>query len=172
MDALKSAKNSTYDGARPLFRVRFFDESDELQEQFIRSTSLTSDLTIFIARPSVSSSRNSYAPRVSLRILYNSLLFTSFRITCIIDQLSTFLRAVSTSPISPVGSTPLLTSAQRERLPNPTADLHWCDWKGAITDVFSRNAKQWPDRPCVVTVFASLGIQPDPGEADFLLWKY
>ncbi len=51
VDALKSAKNSTYDEARPLFRVRFFDESDELQEQFIRSTSLTSDLTIFIARP-------------------------------------------------------------------------------------------------------------------------
>lgn len=150
VDALKSAKNSTYDEARPLFRVRFFDESDDLHEHFIRSTSVTSDLTIFIARPSVSSSRNSYAPRVSLRILYNSLLFTSFRITCIIDQLSSFLKAVSSSPTSPVGATPLLTSAQRERLPNPTADLHWCDWKGAITDVFTRNAKQWADRPCVV----------------------
>jgi len=35
-------------------------------------------------------------------------------------------------------------------LPDPTADLHWCDWKGAITDVFSRNARQFPDRVCVV----------------------
>jgi L-aminoadipate-semialdehyde dehydrogenase len=39
---------------------------------------------------------------------------------------------------------------QNVHLPDPTADLNWCDWKGAITDVFSRNARRFPLRPCVI----------------------
>ncbi|KAH8116226.1 large subunit of L-aminoadipate-semialdehyde dehydrogenase [Phellopilus nigrolimitatus] len=145
VDALKT------DDSRPLFRVRFFDETDEPQDEFIRSTSLTSDLTIFIVRPTAAaSSRASLAPHISLRILYNSLLFTPLRITCIVDQLSALLRKLGSSPLAAIGSIPLLTPAQRARLPDPTADLHWCDFKGAITDVFSRNARQHPDRPCVI----------------------
>ncbi|KAG6916429.1 putative NRPS-like protein biosynthetic cluster [Tephrocybe rancida] len=133
----------------PIFRVRFFDETDQPQDTFIRSTSVTSDLTIFVTRPPVST-RSALAPQISLRILYNSLLFTSSRISSIIDQLSVLLRKVATIPLAPVGSVPLLTPAQRAKLPNPTKDLNWCGWKGAITDVFSRNARRWPDRPCVV----------------------
>lgn len=134
---------------RPLFRVRFFDETDEAEENLIRSTSLTSDLTVFVSRGSTSA-RASLAPRISLRILYNSLLFTEARVSGIVDQLSTFLRKVSSKPLSPVSSVPLLTPSQRENLPDPTGDLNWCDWKGAITDVFSQNARTFPDRPCVV----------------------
>ncbi|KAF5383313.1 hypothetical protein D9615_004989 [Tricholomella constricta] len=134
----------------PLFRVRFFDETDEPQDNFIRSTGLTSDLTIFVTRPPATTTRSSLAPQISLRILYNSLLFTSSRISSIIDQLSVLLRKVSSNPLAAVGAVPLLTPAQRAKLPDPTADLNWCGWKGAITDVFSRNARQWPDRPCVV----------------------
>lgn len=133
----------------PIFRVRFFDETDKPQDTFILSTSLTSDLTIFVTRPPVST-RSALAPHISLRIIYNSLLFTASRISCIIDQLSVLLRKVSAVPLSPVGAVPLLTPAQRAKLPEPTSDLDWCGWKGAITDVFSRNARQWPDRPCVV----------------------
>ncbi|RDB30310.1 L-2-aminoadipate reductase [Hypsizygus marmoreus] len=145
--ALNKGKDESHEA--PLFRVRFFDETDEPHDNFIRSTSLTSDLTIFVTRPPVST-RSSLAPRISLRILYNSLLFTSTRISSIIDQLSVLLRKVSSNPLAPVGSVPLLTPAQRAKLPDPTGDLNWCDWKGAITDVFSRNAREWPDRPCVV----------------------
>ncbi|KAF7289871.1 Alpha-aminoadipate reductase Lys1p [Mycena indigotica] len=133
----------------PLFRVRFFDETDQPTENFIRTTSLTSDLTVFVTRPAASS-RASLVPRISLRIIYNSLLFAPTRIVSIVDQLSALLRKVATSPLSPVGSIPLLTPSQREALPDPVADLDWCGWKGAITDVFSRNAIQWPERPCVV----------------------
>ena len=133
----------------PLFRVRFFDETDEPHDNFIRSTSLTTDLTIFVTRTPVTS-RSSLAPRISLRILYNSLLFTSARISNIIDQLSSLLRKVSSDPIAQIGSVPLLTPVQRSKLPDPTADLDWCGWKGAIIDVFSRNARQWPDRPCII----------------------
>ncbi|KAF8180379.1 alpha-aminoadipate reductase Lys1p [Pholiota molesta] len=131
----------------PLFRVRFFDETDELTDSFIGSTNVTSDLTVFIRQPTTT--RASLAP-ISLRILYNSLLFTSTRISTFIDQLSVFLRKVAANPLAPVGAVPLLTPSQKAKLPDPTADLDWCGWKGAITDVFSRNARQHPDRPCVV----------------------
>ncbi|TFK49407.1 alpha-aminoadipate reductase Lys1p [Heliocybe sulcata] len=154
LQALGRDKEDHVEGSRPLFRVRFFDETDEPKENFIRSTSLTSDLTVFVTRPPTSS-HASIAPRISLRILYNSLLFTSSRISFIVDQLSTLLRKVASNPLSPVGCVSLLTSAQREKLPDPTADLHWCDFKGAITDVFSRNAVQWPDRACVIQSYPS-----------------
>ena len=133
----------------PLFRVRFFDETDEHKDILIRSTNLTTDLTIFVTRPPASS-RASLAPHISLRILYNSLLFTTSRISSIVAQLSALLLKVSSNPLYPVGSVPLLTPDQREILPNPTANLNWCDWKGAITDVFSSNARQFPDKPCVI----------------------
>ncbi|KIJ63167.1 putative alpha-aminoadipate reductase [Hydnomerulius pinastri MD-312] len=149
VQALRKDKEDTVENTRPIFRVRFFDETDQPRENFIRSTSLTSDLTIFVTRPPATT-RSSLAPRISLRILYNSLLFTNSRISFIVDQLSVLLRKVSANPAALVGSVPLLTPNQKERLPSPTADLHWCDWKGAITDVFSRNAVRWPDRPCVI----------------------
>jgi len=147
--ALNKNKDDITEGSRPLFRVRFFDETDEPKDNFIRSTSLTSDLTIFITRPPIST-RATLAARISLRILYNSLLFTRARISAIVDQLSVFLRKVASNPLAPVGSVPLLTPEQRNKLPDPTGDLDWCGWKGAITDIFSRNARQWPDRPCVL----------------------
>jgi len=134
---------------QPIFRVRFFDETDSAGDSFIRSTSLTSDLTVFVSREATTS-RTSLTPRITLKILYNSLLFTQTRISGIVDQLSTFLRRVGSKPLSPIGSVPLLTDSQKEWLPDPTADLNWCDWKGAITDVFSQNALTFPDRPCVV----------------------
>ncbi|KAI0521697.1 hypothetical protein F5B22DRAFT_595900 [Xylaria bambusicola] len=35
-------------------------------------------------------------------------------------------------------------------LPDPTIDLHWANFRGAIHDRFAKNAKQFPDRPCVI----------------------
>lgn len=137
------------DQVHPIFRVRFFDETDRPHGNFIRSTSLTSDLTVFVTRPPATT-RSSLVPQISLRILYNSLLFSPIRISFVVDQLSILLRRVSAHPDAPIGSVPLLTPSQRERLPNPIADLHWCDWKGAITDIFSRNAQRWPERRCVI----------------------
>ncbi|KAJ1305861.1 hypothetical protein OPQ81_010584 [Rhizoctonia solani] len=133
----------------PLFRVRFFDETDAPQGTFLRSTDLTSDLTVFVTRPPISS-RAPLVPQLGLRISYNSLLFASARINYLFDQLSALLRAVSADPLRPIGSVPLITPSQRLSLPNPTADLNWCGWKGAITDVFSANARKHPDRTCVV----------------------
>lgn len=158
----KDKEPDTAEGARPLFRVRFFDETDAPQEHFVRSTSLTSDLTILVTRPPAST-RSSLAAQISLRIIYNSLLFTSLRIQFIVEQLSALLRKVAANPLAPVGSVPLLSPAQRARLPDPTGDLNWCDWKGAIPDVFSANARSWPDRPCVVQSYPA-GSLSEPQE--------
>ena len=35
-------------------------------------------------------------------------------------------------------------------LPNPQADLDWSGYKGSIQDIFEKNAKQHPKRPCVI----------------------
>jgi L-aminoadipate-semialdehyde dehydrogenase len=151
-DKIVHALGADQEGSAPLFRVRFFDETDELpKSSFIRSTSLTSDLTVFVTRPQSSTSAHAtLVPRLSLRISYNSLLFKSTRISLIVDQLSNFFQAISANPQNAIGTVPLLTPSQRLVLPNPTSNLNWCDWKGAITDIFSRNALAHPDKPCVV----------------------
>ncbi|KAI9511271.1 alpha-aminoadipate reductase Lys1p [Russula earlei] len=147
--ALGKDREDVPETSKSIFRVRFFDETDAQKENFVQSTDLASDITFFVTRPP-SSIHESIAPRISLRIAFNSLLFTRTRISCIVDQLSALLRRAASSPLSPIGSISLLTSSQRTNLPDPTADLNWCDWKGAITDVFSKNARQFPQRPCVV----------------------
>ena len=149
VQALGKDKDDLPETSRSIFRVRFFDETDSEKENFVQSTSLTSDITFFVTRPPASI-HESIAPRISLRIVYNSLLFTGSRISYIVDQLSTLLRRAAPDPLLPVGSISLLTPAQRANLPDPTADLNWCDWKGAITDVFSKNARRYPQRPCVI----------------------
>ncbi len=35
-------------------------------------------------------------------------------------------------------------------IPDPTADLHWSAFRGAIHDIFAKNAEAHPDRLCVV----------------------
>jgi L-aminoadipate-semialdehyde dehydrogenase len=149
VQALGRDKDDIPETSRSIFRVRFFDETDSKKENFVQSTSLTSDITFFVTRPPASI-YESIAPRISLRIVYNSLLFTRSRISYIVDQLSALLRRAAPDPFLPLGSISLLTSAQRANLPDPTSDLNWCDWKGAITDVFSENARRYPQRPCVV----------------------
>jgi L-2-aminoadipate reductase len=137
---------------RPLFRVRFFDETDDESSRitpFIRSTSPTTDLTIFVSRLN-ESTRKSLAPSISLRVSYNALLFTAARISFMLEQINQLLAIVSKNPLKHVGLIPLLTGSQKERLPDSTANLNWCDWKGAIPDIFTANARRWPDRTCVV----------------------
>lgn len=43
-----------------------------------------------------------------------------------------------------------MTEAQRALLPDPTANLNWSKFRGAIHDIFAENAEKHPDRPCVV----------------------
>lgn len=40
--------------------------------------------------------------------------------------------------------------SSRPVLPDPTQDLHWSAFRGAIQDIFAANAEVHPDRLCVV----------------------
>ena len=40
--------------------------------------------------------------------------------------------------------------ASKSSLPDPTADLHWSDFRGPIQDIFANNAVEHPDRLCVI----------------------
>ncbi|KAM0794352.1 hypothetical protein BDR22DRAFT_876217 [Usnea florida] len=55
---------------------------------------------------------------------------------------------------------PTETMDTRERLenalPDPTSDLHLSDFVGAIQDIFSDNARKYPDRLCVVETASSM----------------
>jgi L-aminoadipate-semialdehyde dehydrogenase len=40
--------------------------------------------------------------------------------------------------------------------PDPTSDLHWSDYRGAIHEIFAANAAKHPDRSCVVETASSI----------------
>ena len=44
----------------------------------------------------------------------------------------------------------------RDLRPDPTADLHFPNFKGAIHDIFARNAEKHPDRPFVIETKSQL----------------
>ena len=46
-------------------------------------------------------------------------------------------------------------------LPDPTSDLDWSGFVGAIHDIFSANAKKFPDRPCVVETVSETSPRRD-----------
>ncbi|WVR09299.1 L-aminoadipate-semialdehyde dehydrogenase [Kwoniella sp. DSM 27419] len=133
----------------PLFRVRFFDST---QVESDPSASLTTDLTLFLlASPTDTPATRASIPPLQLRLAYNSLLFAQGRITAMLESLLQLLSsAAARDPSHPLGSLPLRTSTQTGSLPDPTADLDWCGFVGAIPDIFSANAKANPDRVCVV----------------------
>ncbi|WRT68740.1 L-aminoadipate-semialdehyde dehydrogenase [Kwoniella shivajii] len=133
----------------PLFRVRFFDST---QVQSDPSTSLTTDLTLFLlTAPSDIPATRTSIPPLYLRLAYNSLLFNQSRITALLESLLQLLSsAASRDPSHPIGSLPIRTATQTSALPDPTADLDWCGFVGAIPDIFSANAKAHPERICVV----------------------
>jgi L-2-aminoadipate reductase len=81
---------------------------------------------------------------------YNPALFSKARIAMILTQLFQVIEGASTDPSQPVGAIELLTPTQRKLLADPTRDLSWSDFRGAIHDVFSGNAEAHPERLCMV----------------------
>ena len=67
-----------------------------------------------------------------------------------LDQLVHLVHHAASHPLDPIGSISLLTVRQRKLLPDPRKDLEWTGFRGAITDIFSANAKSFPDRVCIV----------------------
>jgi L-2-aminoadipate reductase len=85
-----------------------------------------------------------------LQARYNQRSFSSARISFILSQLFHLLQNVSGNVEEAVGKIDLISSAQRALLPDPTRDLGWSSFRGAIQDIFSANAEAHPDRLCVI----------------------
>ncbi|KAJ3025118.1 UNVERIFIED_CONTAM: large subunit of alpha-aminoadipate reductase [Siphonaria sp. JEL0065] len=104
------------------------------------------DLTVLISQ---SPTLRQILP-IDIKILYNSILFSSARIADLLEQLEVLLISAANDPDLPIGKLSLLTQSSKERLPDPTKDLSWDGFEGAITDIFGRNSEAFPDRVCVV----------------------
>ncbi|KAK5944156.1 large subunit of alpha-aminoadipate reductase [Knufia obscura] len=87
---------------------------------------------------------------IQLVARYNQRLFSSKRISGVLAQIVQFLENAAQALTAPVGGIEFITPKQREILPNPTTDLEWSSFRGAIHDIFSDNAERHPDRLCVV----------------------
>ncbi|KAL5033556.1 hypothetical protein BDV3_000527 [Batrachochytrium dendrobatidis] len=135
-----------------LFKVRFFNQTDTTADTLASSTTFSNcDLTVFISqKPTL----RRLLP-IQIKIVYNSVLFSLSRIQDIVDQLQTFLVSAASNPLVAINQISLVTLASKAVLPDPCADLDWGGFKGAITDIFSSNAKLHPDRPCVVESMSS-----------------
>ncbi|CAO3595035.1 unnamed protein product [Absidia cylindrospora] len=141
------------DSRRPLFRVCFYNETDTPSQTQLAFTSSTADLTIFITSESSSSLRTSFLRPITIRIVYNQILFSPRRIEYLLSQINTILleaAAGGSDSTKAVGKIPLTDTRADSPLPDPTTDLHWSLWRGAITDIFAANAASHPDRPCVI----------------------
>ncbi|KAF8925423.1 L-aminoadipate-semialdehyde dehydrogenase [Dissophora ornata] len=130
-----------------LFRVRFFNELDTPADHVLNST--TTDLTITLISHASSSLRFGLLPDIELKVSYNQVLFSMKRIQHILDQLVQVINIAGPKPDTLVSDIQIVTGTCREVLPDPSANLHWSTWPGAIHDIFSRNAKAFPDKECV-----------------------
>ncbi|CUM66147.1 uncharacterized protein PRCAT00003804001 [Priceomyces carsonii] len=83
-------------------------------------------------------------------IYYNSLLYKSSRITVFGEQYTKFLQEVTKNPSLQITKVNLITESQKGELPDPTLDLDWAGYRGAIQDIFMQNAEAHPERVCVV----------------------
>lgn len=81
---------------------------------------------------------------------YNSLLYKRDRMVVLAEQFTQFLKAATANPETPITHINLVTESQRAQLPDPTRDLDWKGYRGAIQDIFMANAEAHPDRTCVV----------------------
>lgn len=145
--------DSTDEHKRPLFRVRFYNETDTPSDAHLVATSASSDLTIFITSPESSTSlRTPFLRPISIRVVYNQILFSPRRIQYLLSQISMVLEAAAAESGSAiVGKIPLSDYKNPDSpLPDPTKPLHWSLWRGAIPDIFAANAEKHPDRTCIV----------------------
>ncbi|KAK2731951.1 large subunit of alpha-aminoadipate reductase [Myotisia sp. PD_48] len=121
-----------------LFRFAAYD-APAASKEYPANTFETTDIVI------------NFATRdFELGAFYNQRLFSSARISTILSQVARLVLNASRNENIAVGSIEFLTEAQTDILPNPRKDLYWSNFRGAIHDIFSRNAETHPEKLCVV----------------------
>jgi formyltetrahydrofolate-dependent phosphoribosylglycinamide formyltransferase len=83
---------------------------------------------------------------------YNSLLFSSVRINMLLNQVKLL---ASTTSSEQIGQLSIIDQEQSAILPFPSRDLHWNQFRGPISTIFSENAAKHPERACVIVSQAS-----------------
>ena len=147
LNSLRSYIQEKSRSERPpiLFRFAAYDAPAASQD-YPANTFETTDLVV-----NVSTDR----PSTELGAYYNQRLFSSSRIATILKQLSRLTENAASNPDEAIGKLDFMTEDQRSLLPDPTSDLHWSNFRGAIHDIFAENAGKHPDRLCVVETKSS-----------------
>ncbi|KXS19367.1 large subunit of L-aminoadipate-semialdehyde dehydrogenase [Gonapodya prolifera JEL478] len=108
-----------------------------------------------------------------LRVRYNAALFTDARIRDMLDAADMLLVAAAKNPSAPIGQLSIATERAQLCTPDPTMDLDWDGWHGAITDVFHKNAEAHPDRVCVVeSIDTGAGVGDKPEDCPQRTFSY
>lgn len=93
---------------------------------------------------------------------YNSLLYKYDRMLIFGEQFTKLIQTASAEPSIQLTKINLITESQKSQLPDPTMDLEFSNFRGAIQDIFDANAQKFPDRTCVVESKSFL----DPNSTD------
>lgn len=124
-----------------LFRFALYDATTA--GQILPSESL--ETTDLILNAVISSNAE-----IQLGAHFNARLFSSARILAILSQLFQLIQDAGQNPDQPIGQMTIMTKEQKALLPDPTTELGWSNFRGAIHDIFTQNAEKDPERPCVV----------------------
>lgn len=95
-------------------------------------------------------------------VYFNALLYKHERLVIIGEQFEAFFKAVVENPSIEITKVGLITKSQTAALPDPTANLDWSNFRGAIHDIFQENAGKFPDRTCVVETPSFLTPEKSP----------
>ncbi|KAL3438496.1 hypothetical protein BDV09DRAFT_159964 [Aspergillus tetrazonus] len=145
LGSLRSYIQEKSQSERPpvLFRFAAYDAPAASQE-YPANTFETTDLVVNVAPASTSDGAT------ELGAYYNQRLFSSARISTILSQVAQLVKNATSDPETAIGRIDFMTPEQRALLPDPTADLHWSKFRGAIHDIFAENAEKHPEKLCVV----------------------
>ena len=121
-----------------LFKFAAFETSSDASSEGVGATDLIINYHL------------SQHGNLSLQAKYNQRLFSSIRIAGILEQLCQLVHNASIKPAEAVGRVEFGSPVEKRLLPDPTSDLEWSSFRGAIHDIFTANAEAHPDRPCVV----------------------
>lgn len=103
-----------------------------------------------------------FGKRGTLSVYFNSLLYKKSRVEYLAEQFTQVVKAVAHDKTQVISKISLITESQKSILPDPTIDLDWSNFRGAIQDIFSDNAAKFPERTCVIETASFL----DPGAKD------
>ena len=96
---------------------------------------------------------------ISVTGRYNQRLFSSKRIAGVLNQLLVLIQNGTAEPSQPIAAIEMSPTDQKQLLPDPSSDLEWSSFRGAINDIFEANAEAFPDRLCVIETKSGASAQ-------------